>query len=80
MQISIPSYFQKRFLIEAVPMEKLLLETDSPVLGPVRGERNEPANAKLSASFIAQVKNLPLEEVISATTANASKWLGVKSC
>ncbi|RCN28664.1 hypothetical protein ANCCAN_25589 [Ancylostoma caninum] len=68
----------KRFLIEAVPMEKLLLETDSPVLGPVRGERNEPANLKLSAEFIAEVKNLPLQEVISTTTANAQKLLGIQ--
>ncbi|KIH62984.1 hydrolase, TatD family [Ancylostoma duodenale] len=48
--------WKKRFLIEAIPMEKLLLETDSPVLGPVRGERNEPANLKLSAEFIAEVR------------------------
>ncbi|KAK6734303.1 hypothetical protein RB195_017841 [Necator americanus] len=78
---SIPPSFttgdHKRFLLEAVPIEQLLLETDSPVLGPVRGERNEPANLKLSADFIAEVKNLPVEEVISATTANARKLLGI---
>ncbi|EYB84377.1 hypothetical protein Y032_0317g2312 [Ancylostoma ceylanicum] len=81
---SIPPSFttgdHKRFLLEAVPMEKLLLETDSPVLGPVRGERNEPANLKLSAEYIAEVKNLPLQEVISITTANALKLLGIQNC
>ncbi|CAJ0606693.1 unnamed protein product [Cylicocyclus nassatus] len=81
---SIPPSFttgdHKRFLIDAIPMEKLLLETDSPVLGPVRGERNEPANARLSANFIAEVKGLTLEEVITTTTANALKLLELPSC
>ncbi|VDM79236.1 unnamed protein product [Strongylus vulgaris] len=64
---SIPPSFttgdHKRFLIEAVPMDKLLLETDSPVLGPVRGERNEPANARLSATFIAEVRLLSRKDM-----------------
>ncbi|KAK6053340.1 hypothetical protein COOONC_09155, partial [Cooperia oncophora] len=61
---SIPPSFttgdHKRFLIDAIPMEKLLLETDSPVLGPVRGERNEPANLRLSAEFIADVSSFDI--------------------
>ncbi|PIO73361.1 hydrolase, TatD family [Teladorsagia circumcincta] len=69
---------QKRFLIDAIPLEKLLLETDSPVLGPIRGERNEPANLRLSAEFIADVKKVPVEEVISRTTENAEMLLNLK--
>ncbi|WKX96499.1 hypothetical protein Q1695_012718 [Nippostrongylus brasiliensis] len=80
---SIPPSFttgdHKRFLIEALPLEKLLLESDSPVLGPVRGERNEPMNIRLSAEFIAEVKNLPVDEVISKTTKNAEMLLGISS-
>lgn len=79
---SIPPSFttgdHKRFLIEAVPLERLLLETDSPVLGPVRGERNEPANLRLSAEFIAEVKKVPVEEVMSKTTENAEILLGLQ--
>lgn len=63
--------FQKIDLVKCIPLEQLCLETDSPVLGPVKGERNEPMNIKISAQFIAQVKNLPLEEVIRSTTENA---------
>ncbi|XGW08297.1 hypothetical protein V3C99_010980 [Haemonchus contortus] len=80
---SIPPSFttgdHKRFLINAIPLDKLLLETDSPVLGPVRGERNEPANLRLSAEFIADEKKVPVEEVISKTTENAEMLLGLKN-
>ena len=72
---SIPPSFtitdSKKELIERIPMEQLCLESDSPVLGPVRGERNEPKNVRLSAEYISRVKNIPLEEVICQTTKNA---------
>ena len=54
-------------------MTQILLETDSPVLGPIRDERNEPANIKISAEFIAKIKNLPVEDVIIQTTKNAQR-------
>ncbi|CAJ0920100.1 unnamed protein product, partial [Mesorhabditis belari] len=74
---SIPPSFsindQGAALVASIPLENLLLETDSPVLGPVKGERNVPANLIASAKFIAKVKNLSEINVIEATSANARK-------
>ncbi|KAK6037465.1 hypothetical protein COOONC_25031 [Cooperia oncophora] len=60
-------------------MEKLLLREPIHSVDSVRGERNEPANLRLSAEFIADVKKMPVEEVISKTTENAEILLGLKS-
>ena len=68
-----------REVVRRVPLERIFVETDSPYLTPVpnRGKRNEPAYARLVAETIAQVKNLPLEEVARATTANVQKLFGI---
>jgi TatD DNase family protein len=42
-------------MVERLPREQLLLETDCPYLGPVRGELNEPANVAGTAEYVAQV-------------------------
>ncbi len=59
----------------AVPLDRLLVETDSPFLTPVphRGKRNEPAHVALVVREIARVKRLPPEEVAAATAANAER-------
>lgn len=62
---------QKQKLVERVPLSSLLLETDSPVLGPDREARNEPANVMVAAAKIAEIKDCPLEEVLRVTTENA---------
>lgn len=64
---------------EAIPLEKLLIETDCPYLAPhpYRGKRNEPSYVKLVAEQIAEIKGLSLEEVAEATTANAQKLFGI---
>ncbi len=56
-----------------VPLDKLLIETDSPYLAPhpLRGTRNEPANVKLVAEQIANIRNTSLEEIEKATYENA---------
>lgn len=56
----------------AVPLDRLLVETDSPYLtpNPYRGRRNEPAHVRFVAEEIARLRNLPLEAVAEATTAN----------
>ena len=58
-----------------VPLEKLLLETDSPYLTPVphRGEENSPAYVKFVAEEIAKIRGISFEEVDEVTTANAKK-------
>jgi TatD DNase family protein len=64
---------QKQKLVKRLPLASLLLETDSPVLGPDKTARNEPANVAISARAIAELKGLPLEEVLEITTANARR-------
>lgn len=65
---------------EAVPLDRLLIETDCPYLAPhpYRGKRNEPAFVKLVAEQIADLKGISLEEIANATTENAKKLFGIK--
>ena len=50
---------QKQKLVKQLPLTCLLVETDSPVLGPEPGVRNEPANLPLAIRAIAEIKSLP---------------------
>lgn len=58
---------------QAVPLDRLLLETDAPYLAPHphRGKPNTPAYLPLIADEIARLKDLPLADVLTATTHNA---------
>eukprot|EP00744_Colponema_vietnamica_P023035 GILI01033209.1.p1 GENE.GILI01033209.1~~GILI01033209.1.p1 ORF type:complete len:290 (-),score=32.27 GILI01033209.1:83-952(-) len=60
-------------LIQALPLDNIVLETDSPALPPVARERNVPANILVSAQVVAKVKNLSLEDVARITSENARK-------
>jgi TatD DNase family protein len=63
-----------REVAAAVPIDRLLVETDCPYLSPepVRGQRpNEPAHVVYTAACIAEVRSLPLAEFARRTTANA---------
>jgi TatD DNase family protein len=62
---------QKQKLVRALPLDRLLLETDSPVLGPDPTQRNEPRNILEACRAIAGLKGVSMEEVARATTANA---------
>jgi len=57
-----------------LPLERMLIETDSPFLTPMpfRGKRNEPAYVRYVAEKIAELKGLGLEEVAQQTSANAA--------
>jgi len=57
----------------------MLVETDSPYLAPVphRGKRNEPAFVLQVAETIASVREIPLEDVIHATSQNAHALFGI---
>jgi TatD DNase family protein len=54
---------QKRKLVKAVHIEKLLLETDSPVLGPEKGVRNEPTNIWIALRETAEILRMEQEEL-----------------
>jgi TatD DNase family protein len=62
----------------AVPLDRLLLETDGPYLTPEphRGRRNEPAYIPLIATRIAELKGLTVKQIAEATIANAEALFG----
>lgn len=64
---------QKQKLARQVPLECLLLETDSPVLGPDPAIRNEPQNVTVACRAVADLKGIPPEEVARITTENARR-------
>ena len=65
-------------VLEHIDLEYLVLETDAPYLTPVpfRGKRNESSYLKYIAARLAEIKNVPVEEVAAVTTANAQKIFG----
>ena len=67
-------------IIEMCPLDRILIETDSPYLAPepVRGTRNDSRNLKYIAHKIASVKGLTLEEVADATYKNTMRCFGIK--
>jgi TatD DNase family protein len=67
---------QKQKLVKNLPLSCLLLETDSPVLGPIPGERNEPANALVSLRAVSEIKELPQEAVMEAVIENTHRLYG----
>lgn len=67
---------QKQKLVKQLPLSCLLVETDSPVLGPSAGERNEPANAVISLDAIAELKKVSQAEVIEAVFNNTLRLFG----
>lgn len=70
---------QLQDIARQLPLDSMLIETDCPYLAPEphRGERNEPVYVEQVARKIAQLKNLPFEEVVEATAANARKLFSV---
>lgn len=60
-------------VLKEIPMSHIVLETDAPYLSPVpyRGKRNESLYLPIIAQNLAQIKNIPLEEVEHITTQNA---------
>jgi TatD DNase family protein len=61
-----------REVVRKIPLERMLVETDSPYLTPVphRGKRNEPAYVRFVAETVAEIKLITLEEVAERTTRN----------
>jgi TatD DNase family protein len=65
-------------IIREIPIEHLVLETDSPYLAPVpfRGKRNEPGHLLFVAEKVAEIKTCELQDISSATTKNALHLFG----
>ncbi len=66
--------------VEYIPLDKILLETDSPYLSPEphRGERNSSLNLPYVAEAVAELKGISYEEVIEATERNAKRLFGLQ--
>ncbi len=66
-------------VVAEVPMDFLLVETDSPYLSPepLRGRRNMSPNVKYTAQKVAEIKDMTLEEVAAKTKENAMRFYGI---
>ncbi|ATB26919.1 TatD family hydrolase [Melittangium boletus] len=64
--------------VRFAPLERLMVETDSPYLAPVpyRGKKNEPSYVVETAKKLAELKGVPVEKVAEVTTANAATLFG----
>ena len=64
-----------RKVVRWLPLDRLLLETDSPFLAPIpfRGKPNKPAHIPTIAGFIAKLRKISPEELAQQTTANAER-------
>ena len=69
---------QKRNLVKRIPLENLLLESDSPVLSPIAGQINYPWNIIVSAEWIGRIKGTSVEKVIEITGRNAVELLDLR--
>ncbi|MBV0931828.1 TatD family hydrolase [Marinobacterium weihaiense] len=70
--ISFRNAAELREVVKAVPLDRMLVETDSPYLAPVpfRGKQNQPAYVADVAACVAELKGVPVEAVAEQTTAN----------
>ena len=64
-------------VIKDIPLENIVLETDSPFLSPIRGSVNEPKNIKLIAECLSNIKNITISEVAKKTTDNVCKVFNI---
>lgn len=70
---------EQKKMFAAVPLERLLLETDAPFLtpSPYRGKVNEPSRVREVAKYHAAIRELPLEVLANRTTRNAEALFGI---
>lgn len=76
--VTYPKNDELRAVAAAIPLERILCETDAPYLAPqqLRGKRNEPANVRLVYEQMAAVRGMPLEDFALAMSENASRLFG----
>ena len=77
--VTYPSAQALREVVAQIPLDRLLIETDCPLLPPqkFRGKRNEPAYVRYAAAEIANVLKVPLEQVNETTSRNARSLFGL---
>jgi len=79
--VTFKSAQELREVARVVPLDRVLIETDCPLLAPVpyRGKRNEPAYVVQVAKTIAEAKGIPLAEVAEATRQNTERLFRLAS-
>jgi TatD DNase family protein len=77
--VTYPANDEGRRVASGLPLEALVVETDSPYLPPqgLRGKRNEPANVGAAVEAVAAARGARVDEVAAATTANAGRVFGI---
>ena len=77
--VTFPKAVELQELVVELPLDRILLETDSPYLSPIpyRGKRNEPANVGHTAQKVAQLKGLTLDEIVEVTRQNTKRLFGI---
>lgn len=77
--VTFPKAVALREVVKQIPIEHMLIETDSPYLAPqpMRGKRNEPAFVRHTAGMIAKVKGLSFDDVARITSFNAMQLFGM---
>ncbi len=77
--LTYPNAKELRSVVEGVPIERILIETDAPYLAPQpkRGKRNEPAFVRFVAEELARIKGLSVEDIDRITTLNAKQLFGL---
>lgn len=79
--ITYPKNESLRTVARAIPLEKIVLETDAPFLPPqkIRGQQNSPQQIFTIANYLAELKSASLQEVAEKTTKNATHIFGLKN-
>jgi TatD DNase family protein len=78
--VTFPNAQAIRAVAKQIPLDRLLIETDSPFLAPVphRGKRNEPAFVRETAGVLAEIRRLSIEEVGEQTTRNFYRFFSLQ--
>ncbi len=77
--VTFPKANRLQAVAAAVPLERLLVETDCPYLTPepYRGRRNEPAYVRYVVGAVARIRGMPAQAVAQATAGNARRLFGI---
>ncbi|MFA5033292.1 MAG: TatD family hydrolase [bacterium] len=74
---SIVNSTQKQKLVKSIDINRIMLESDAPVLGPEKDKRNEPQNLVFTVKKISEIKSLSEDIVSKITTRNASEFFKI---